>query len=494
MNKESHSENELHEFQYGLAGEHIRAEVLKQPKMSTRVAAIVARNLDTLLKELKDSGLAMHEVCRSAALGNPGDRDAKALWKYRNPEGSEQRDYISQAPKYIRLVEAIADIKDHPYSGTSSALLRRVFASTPYSPPVSTKGSDASVALKTILDEVVSWIARQIDLAQAYKRFRGGKLSPTGQFELATACLSHLELGYKDEDVKDDEGHPLVVKSESGSRYDLRIREVISLFIGIDHDNMPRPYLAFEKSLVAISPDLEGYLLGAKPYDIWISYDGAHEGERFGELIFESNENKFYLPKEVVAQTVDLDKLSQNLDHVPFSNGHEQSNPVQTAFRDANPKYGSDFLFWAGKGITGREIKTTPVSADSLEHMEALLSDPMGVFTPAGEPHFIMGHQLLFGDGVLSRLIRWFTDQGLEYDTNKNENALLGDDIPNSPMAPAGGWVSVSPTLDSFSWSAADLLWLRCKMFVMLAEKKFLSATTQERAKYNALLQRLRGT
>jgi hypothetical protein len=500
MNKENHAEKGLLTLPTGMVTQHIRAEISKQPKMKAQVAAHVARNLETLLNELKGNGVSMHAICSAAKLGNPNDRDAKALYKYRNPEGSALRKYISKAPLYARIAEAIADIKDHPYSDFTGELLRRVFEGTSYAPALTTSG-DASIALKVILDEVTNWIGRHLNLAQTYERLQRmhpnnfSKPSASWQFELATEPLlglpwhgCRLELGYKDVKVADDKGLPLILKSEENKLYDLCFREEVSLFLCMDDEAVLRPYLAFEQSLVAKSfPE-------ARPIS-WVK-DGASEGPEFGNLIFEAGLGKtFQLPKDTVARTVDLDALDQRLQDAYDRGEPEEADPVLEAFLEANFEYASH-PFCRGFGSYAREIQTIQISADALEHLEEFLSEPEGTFSPANAstiPLIIRasGKPLLYGDGVLARLITCFTKSAwLMYEPDKIEKIFLGKDILESPMVPSDGWIGVDPRLNK--WSAADILWLRCKMFVTGVESEFVGATRQQQAEYDALLQRLR--
>jgi len=512
MSKEANNEEELFELQFGLSGKHIREEISKQPKMSPVVAAHVARNLDELLEELKGEGIAMNEICRAAALGNPSDRDSKALYKYRNPEGSKLRDYISKAAKYVSLAEKIADIKGHPYSGTSNGILRRVFARTPYSPPLTNSG-DASIALKKILDEVTNWIARQTNLAQAYERLLGvsevRKSSASQQFEVLQKISDsnplHLELGYRNTKIKDSKGQPLELKDKRGGCFNLCWGEYISLFIGIDDDSTPHPYVALQKILVATP--LEPVPIpaaGAEPYNILFVGDGTHDGAEFGDLVFEGDKEDLYLPKEIVARTVDLVSLNKHLQDggVDFGNNFEKENPVCTAFMLANPEYGYK-EFSIGQGVSRPEIQTKPISADVLEYVEGFLGEPTGVFAPAGvwptkalgdsSLYKVVGDPSLYGDGILARLISWFTG-GLQYEVNSMEKEFLGDDIRDSRMAPSGGWIGVRPHLGGgHTWSAADILWLRCKMFLILEEARFVQETKKQKVAYDTLLQRLKG-
>jgi hypothetical protein len=517
-----------------LAGDLIRAEIERHPKMSTKVAAQVARNFDDLLRQLKDHEVSMHTVCRAAALGNPNDRDSKALYKYRNPEGSKPRKYITQAAKFVKLAEAIAEINDHPYSGTSSQILSRIFAGTPYSGALS-QYSEASIMLKTILDEVTYWIARQVDLAKAYRQLLPPSVvsSTDSQFERLRFRKSplHLELGYRKTVIHDNTEHPIQLLSEDGLTYELRVREDVSLFIGVDDSNVPRPFLGIRKSLEASCVDEDDRLLlwlrrerSEVDAEIYRLEDAPRKGKKTGEIIYHSSVGPLLLTEEVVSRSIDLDLLAR-WTKSPESSLSE-ANPLVWAFIASNREYSETEVApgLEAEDINGPNSRTMPATADTLEYLEKFLSGEESSVLVTNKDVLDSSSQWamaldsfpgssFYGHGAIGQLISHFTNKPIAYEPNEIERKLLKLEMPenflldrtdeetsrivgslsNSPMAPAGGWIKADYSAAyGFRWSAADLLWLRTKMLVMLSESKAEKEKKNVQAGIDALLSRLK--
>ena len=90
-------------------------------------------------------------------------------------------------------------------------------------------------------------------------------------------------------------------------------------------------------------------------------------------------------------------------------------------------------------------------------------------------------------------MIESFTEEGLKYQCTGEETDFLGQDITKSDKAPVGGWIKVEQNSHArFTWSSADLLWARCKMFVEEEGARFASETLRERNNYQWLMKRLK--
>jgi hypothetical protein len=432
------------------------------------------------------------------------------LYKYRNPEGSEPRKYVTKSERYFDVIGAISRIPDHPWTGSSGDLLRHVFEGTPYAPSRSSS-ENVATQLKMILDSCVKKITEHVDLPRTFTQLARIRhdtqetLQVKDQYLAAireqkyALCIPELELGYFFETVQDDAGNFMYLESDSDrdseAGFWLGCQVKVSLFIGLDDDSVPRPYLILKRKqgFHAVSNSqivsLDWYQDAPRTYGIM--FYGAYD-RRFmlNEKAVRPSVEDLLTPRnsvfELAAKYIDQESLFSTYEETndfdieyAFSDDFRSdadNNVVTQKFLSSNPKFNSMF-------IEGRDsIRARPVSVDLLDLVGGRI-DHVGrtrkALTPGGDSGTLSvppNSPLLYGDGALGSLIGWFTGGAtVTHKLDPNLSDLLSDDLVSSSYAPPYGWYGAN--LDSENWPAADLLWLRTKVFATKIDTLFNEAT-----------------
>ena len=117
----------------------------------------------------KDDGIKMHSIVKKMNLGSG---EAKELYPFHMPlDGKEDRRLNAKGSGYIRVLEALASLKDHRKSGATSDLLREAFVGTEYwNRPE--EGEDIVVDLHALFGECRKWLLRDGSVLQAFDRLK----------------------------------------------------------------------------------------------------------------------------------------------------------------------------------------------------------------------------------------------------------------------------------------------------------------------------------
>lgn len=250
------------------------AAVDRSPRMSADEAAVIARNMDRILRSQKRA-VALGELCATVGLGD--GRDPKALFNYRLPDdGAVQRKLIRDARKYVRIARALASMS----AVSEPDLLRELFRGTRYVGGNEAAHPDAALDILELIEAVAAWITRTTRISEAFDvattfggiatygrsgeisyHFRGVPHDPLFEIMPSERGYPELSLCY----WEDSPSHLLGISKwelrlDDDSLGRLSLREQIMLALAPGSDGRPRPFLV-ERPVCVIESQGQEYVV-----------------------------------------------------------------------------------------------------------------------------------------------------------------------------------------------------------------------------------------
>lgn len=471
------------------AEEHIRNQIEKTPKLSRPNQVRVAENMDGILNRAADEGIKKNSIAKKMNLGSG---EAKDLYTFYKPiNGIEAKRLNVKASGYIRLLEALASLKGHSKSGSTSDLLREAFVGTEYwNRPE--EGGDIVIDLHALFGECRKWLLRDGSVLQAFDRlkrlagledevyysdnyaekiYRKAFRYPH-KLSILDPGPPRIHLGAILNYVHDHKGREIPVENSSKVGRLANAREVY-LYFGPREDGELDFQVVYEYRLVLCfhgETDL-------KYADI------SYRSDPFEITVGSSGNNNAKIPAKFLAEIVDLEMLIKNdADNAEFCE----------AFIESNPEIDELEL---GRGAMGNEpsVYLYPLSMDELDRLGPILNQTnsfKGAFSFLR--NFIQPDlQIKYGVGPLAKVIA-----GMLYGLIPHEGATqtikkVEKHSFLEVAAPPDGWAD--PQRHPELWSLPDLLWAATRQFGRIIELGYQQEIGQGDRALASLMSKFKG-
>jgi hypothetical protein len=471
------------------AEEHIRNQIENTPKLSKPVRIKVAQNMDGILTRAKDDGIKMHSIVKKMNLGSG---EAKELYPFHMPlDGKEDRRLNTGGSGYLRVLEALASLKDHRKSGATSDLLREAFVGTEYwNRPE--EGEDIVVDLHALFGECRKWLLRDGSVLQAFdrlKRLAGLKDEVSHSddyvekiyraafryprvFEFLDPEPPRIYLGVILNYVHDHKGREIPVENSNKKGRLANAREVY-LYFGPDNDGELNFQVVIEYRLVL-------HFHGETD----LKYaDVNYRSDPFEITVGSSGNDNVQIPGEFLAEAVDLEMLIEN-----GAEGYE----FCAAFVESNPEIDELGL---GRGAMGNErgVYLYPLTMDELDRLGPILNQTNGYkgafsfLRDFGQPDL----QVKYGVGSLAKLIAGLLYGSIPHEIATQTIKKAEEHNYLEVAVPPDGWAD--PKRHPFMWSMPDLLWAATRQFGRIIELGYHHETATGDKAYDSLMFKFKG-